>query len=747
MNIHQRFFNNEPKALEVVYKFPLPESSSICGFKITIGERTIQGEIEERQNAFKLYDEALSRGDGAFLLDQERPNIFTLSLGNINPGVSVSAEIDYVTLLDAHNTEARFFLPTTISPRYLPPDMKDHNGIPVDEYVNPPLALDVSYGLKILLDIQGRDNIKSLDSPSHHVATSFVDNSIRVELTSENTAMDRDFVLNIRYQKNFETAGYLYRKDESSYIQVDFSPKPCSKSSRKDSPSEEIIFVLDCSGSMTGSSIIEAKRALEILIRDLETGTRFNIYRFGSTFSSLFNTSLSYDAQTRDAALKYLSNVNADLGGTEILAPLQAIQRSQHDETISSVILLTDGQVGNEEQIIDLVRARNGRMRMFTVGIGNGPNEYFIKQLAKISGGASELIAPNERIEPGVLRLFSKVSFAGSIQDFKVNWGTTVIPARVPTVAYGGETISMFAKVENNQALPKKVILSGIVNKSSQEWVASITQIDADNSPLPSLWARSKILELEESETTTVGSKQYHRKEGKVKQAIVDISQEYGIISRETSFVAVERRLDAERTTGEVVLRKVPVMLTHGWGALRERVMISQTADNTDTLLQLQQNSLRHGYQPLFAYTPFFPTHARRPQISYRGGHGPSIQLCSPSEDKLLHILSLQKADGGFEYDETLSRSMMFEPAILCYLVADCLETKGESDKLLLLFTAVVLAVLDKQYTYYRKVLWRKAVQKSRTWLKDQIRKYKPTINGKKLEDWVDHAIHQYPEW
>jgi Ca-activated chloride channel family protein len=170
---------------------------------------------------------------------------------------------------------------------------------------------------------------------------------------------------------------------------------------------------------MGGSSIREAKQALSILLKALEPGTFFNIYRFGSTFEHLFDKSVIYDSKQLEAALKYLSSIDADLGGTEILAPLQAIQKGLSGETLTNVVLLTDGEVGNEEQVIDLVRGKANHMRMFTVGIGHGPNEYFIKQLARTSGGAAEMISPNERIEPKVLRLFSKISLTSSVRDFK----------------------------------------------------------------------------------------------------------------------------------------------------------------------------------------------------------------------------------------------------------------------------------------------------------------------------------------
>lgn len=128
VKVTQEFANQEATAIEAVYKFPLPEGSAVCGFKAVVGERVIEGVIEERERAFEIYDKALSQGDRAFLLDEERPNIFTLSVGRIEPGESAAIEIEYITLLDAHGTEVRFFLPTTISPRHVPERTPDQKG-------------------------------------------------------------------------------------------------------------------------------------------------------------------------------------------------------------------------------------------------------------------------------------------------------------------------------------------------------------------------------------------------------------------------------------------------------------------------------------------------------------------------------------------------------------------------------------------------------------------------------------------
>jgi len=322
IKLRQVFENKETGAIEAVYKFPLPEGSTVCRFKAVIGDRVTEGAIEEKNKAFELYDEALTRGDGAYLLDQERPNIFTLSVGNLNPGARASVEIDYITLLDAKGKEVRFCLPTTISPRYVPERTPDEDGIPVDHKINPPIAFEVPYRLAIDLKIEGREGIASIESPSHPVALKFEDHIFKAEFTSENAAMDRDFVLTIHYKDLFQNRGYFYRNEKGSFYQVDLCSMETEGEKASDS-NKEVIFLLDCSGSMQGNSINEAKTALEIFLKALKEGTRFNLYWFGSTYEKVFQESILYNSENLGLMLSRLKEVNADLGGTEVLAPLE----------------------------------------------------------------------------------------------------------------------------------------------------------------------------------------------------------------------------------------------------------------------------------------------------------------------------------------------------------------------------------------------------------------------------------------
>jgi Ca-activated chloride channel homolog len=727
VKVRQRYVNREDKAVEAVYKFPLPEQASICGFRALIGDKSLEGEIEEREKAFKLYDEALERGDGAYLLDEERPNIFTLSVGALPPRGSAIIEIEYVTLLDATDTEVRFFLPTTISPRYVPADTPDAGGIPVDAIVNPPLGLDVPYGLKIGLVIQGREHIAGIESPSHTIATRFEDDHVTVELSAQETKMDRDFVLAIRYRDAFRNRAYISRGKEETYIQVDLSPeKEAQRASGAGSPDgrNEVIFVLDCSGSMNGSSIREAKQALLILLKALRDGTDFNVYRFGSTFEKLFQASVPYSHETFQNAERYVSGISADLGGTEMLQPLRDIYQTRAQET-RNVVLITDGEVGNEGGIFDLARSQAGVTRIFTIGIGHGPNEYLIRQLARASGGSSEFVSPGERVEPKVLRLYGRITSA-TISDLKIHWPGRALQAPAAPPVYAGTTVSVFGKLKDPGAVPDTLRITASVGSTPREWVLDSAPLIDGSGSIPCLWARERIHDLEEGAPGT-GSRQKERTANLLCREIVNLSKSYGIVSRETSFVIVEKRLGGERTTGEIALRKVPIMLTKDWGELPTMPPVSfgrfSRKDHAQYQRSFQALDAMDLAAPVSSFELFSPAsyHERAPDNR---------------DDELLYgLLNAQRREGGFEvasavfYGAGLSDDEFRE-------IASKIKTEEETDVFVLLATAVTFQLLRKRFVDRRRE-WEMVVEKSMVWLNQEIRRVKPTIDGIPLEAWL----------
>jgi len=754
VKISQRFINTEQTPIEAVYKFPLPENAAVCGFRALIDGRIVDGKIEEKEKAFEIYDNALSYGQRAQLMDEERPNIFTLSVGNINPGGNVTIEITYVMLLDSYNSEVRFYLPTTISPRFTPETQKDVSGIPVSDIVNPPFAFNLPYGLAININIHDRKAISSIESPSHTINTRFDNDTAVVTFSAGRAEMDRDFVLNVAYEKMFGGTAYTSIVNGERFIQVDLTPEEGNQSDRSVNTKQgrEIIFVLDCSGSMQGESISEAKRALEILVRALSAELSFNIYRFGSSFHSLYRQSKPYNEKRMKEALKYLSETAADMGGTDVLAPLEDIVfgKEPANGCRRDVILLTDGEISNEDDVMELVRRHRHTTVLSTVGIGSGPNEFLIRGAARIAGGSSEMIAPKERIEPKVLRLFQR-AMAGRITGLKIECGVALEQAPADTAAYANQGTSILARIKDGDLKSKSVTIRQFnrKGKSLKEWNLELEEVNDSETPLSKLWAREKIREIEEVGGLPEGSRQKTRIDGRKQTEAVEISCKYGVISRSTSFVGIEKKQDAEKEIPDMVLRVIPACVTDGWHGLRlmpdlslsmrsipqfsrrsvdpysinhvAEARASEAESLAEVLSRLNESvGNRPPYKPLTIASDAIQTIARQ----FR-----------KKDDALFDILALQRSGGGFEMGRSINDLLNMDISGW-KSIADCMNVKNHQDIMVMLVTAVILMLLEVKFGA-RKSEWEGIVSKSHIWLKEQVALVNPKVEGETLETWA----------
>ncbi len=743
--VSQRFSNSEASAVEAVYRFPLPEGAAICGFRAMIDKRVIQGRVEEREKAFEIYDNALIEGHGAYLLDQERPNIFALSVGNLRPGCEVLMEIEYATLLDASGNVVRFSLPTTISPRYLPRSMDDGD-IPIHAKVHPPYALEVPYGLSLHLNIHNV-SVSSIESPSHAIK---VDNMkgdpVTVTFSSEEVRMDRDFILSISYEKAFQNRAFLQRMKDDSFVQLDLNFEDENKLDDSTIGPQEIIFVLDCSGSMMGDSIAQAKKALSIALKAIPGNAAFNICRFGSSFEFLFKTSEKYSEASLAEGLGFLQNADTDLGGTEILAPLKRICSSKIQSNAShrDIILLTDGEVGNEQQIFDLVRKHRDSLKIFSIGIGAGCNEYFIKGLARATGGASEFIFPGERIEPKMLSVFNKVNQRG-FMDAVVEWGMpNAVQAPSRPAIFLGSPITLFACCPSGDLSPKTITVKGTVNGVLRSYKLAVEEASDESLPVALLWARERLRDLEEGSDAKQGSKQVWKQKESRDKVIIELSTRFNLISRLTSFVAVEKREEKDQATGEMLLREVPALVTVGWhgrgNILAHRPPAAfpgpqlsydlRMLERTHECLDAEESGIQFSLFKLSKRS----FSKRSEKVDLRGGQSEPI-------DDLLHILSLQKAHGGIEVDDKAASILRLDLGLMTRM-AEGVEVTACSDKYILLSTAVVLVVLEKRFATQRQI-WEPIIQKSRQWLEEIIKTDNPQIKGKNLIDWAEEWVEQ----
>lgn len=644
---------------------------------------------------------------------------------------------NYVSLLVTHGNEVRFFLPTSISPRYVPGDLPDNDGIPETDRINPEFAVSVPYGLSIDVRVQGKDGIDYLESPSHTVRQRNLGDTVSVEFTSDIVPMDRDFVLNINYREDIPCRAYAVKDIRGTFCQVDFTPGEIDGSGS----SQEIVFLLDCSGSMQGSSIDEAKRALEIALRAMEYESYFNVYLFGSTFTKLFPISKAYSAEALAITLTWLEKVEADLGCTEILPALKDIYQSALEKDIQrNILLLTDGEVGNEKEILSLLTGKMKQSRVFTIGVGHGPNEYFIRQAARSSCGAAEMIAPGERIEPKTLRLFRKTT-SQCISSLRICSNSVGIQSPADLTAFSGETSSMFMKMDSLD-VPQNITVKGRIGEREQEWPVPIVLLDASGA-IPVLWAREAIRDLEEDSNgvSVRGSLQPKRKEGVTQKKVVGLSYEFGILSKLTSFIAVEIRPEERKCLDAAELRKVPVMFTKDWHGINSIVSSYHINTCMQTHTPIAKFSVDEG--DLDANIEIILSEHKEHKYLDE-----EILLSAPcaitnvddSQDNLLFkILSLQRAIGGFALDE--------DTASRLGISIDTLEKQAKTmgngltyDTLILLETILIFEVLK---TYYsdQEDIWRGVVCKSERWLASELQDKEMLAAGQSLNSIVQKLL------
>jgi hypothetical protein len=657
VTVSQRYRNTESKPIEAVYVFPLDEAAALCGFEAVIDGVHVVAEVKEREQAFAEYDDALAAGHGAYLLDQERPDVFTASIGNLPPGKEVLVRLSYVTELERQGRGLRFVLPTTVSPRYAPAEDRVGVGRTPAEALNPPVAWSVPYGLELRVDIEAASAIQGVESPTHPISVELQGARGTVRLGRRETALDRDLVLDVSLAEP-EKPRVWVEVDEAGRraAALVFGPEFESE----ESPSE-ILFIVDRSGSMEGTSIAEAKNALQLCLRSLTSGTRFNIVGFGSKYELLFPESRPYDEKSLAEASAHLRSLRADLGGTEILAPLTAVLEKELLPGLPrQLFVLTDGQVTNTEAVIQLIRRHSETTRVFTFGIGAGASRHLVRGMARAGGGAAEFISPGERIEGKVVRQLGK-ALAPALTEVKLDWGRLRVqqaPYAVPPVFAGGRVL-VYGLLED--ATAGEVTLSARGPKGRLSFSLRVDPEYAQRGNLVgTLAARTMIRDLEEGMSRLHdrrGSRQERVTADRVKEEIVRLGLAYGLASRETSFVAVERR--ESPVPGEMELRRVPIALTHGWGGWGEtRVGSSGMVFGA---ARMAPTAATAAFAPRMARSAV----SRLKDTVWGAGVPPSapdeemFELALPLESSRLRpldrLVALQRADGSWELTQELA--------------------------------------------------------------------------------------------
>ena len=570
-SVRQRFRNATDGWVEGVYVFPLPETAAVDHLLMRAGERTIEGQIREREQAKAEYQRAREDGRRTSLVEQERPNIFTTSVANLGPGEEIVVEIEFQQTLAFDEGEVRLRFPLVVGPRYVPGQeivegirglgwSPDTNAVPDASRVTPPVLPPGEAPrnpVAIEVDLDAGFPVQSLRSRYHAVVTEEKgEGRYRVRLRDELVPADRDFELAWTARPGTMPRGALFREERggATYALVTLFP-PAGDSVEAARLPREVVFVIDTSGSMQGFSIQQARAALVLAIERLRPADRFNVIQFNNVTEALWEGVRPATAENRRAARGWVERLDAD-GGTEMASALQAALVGSDDPSlVRQVVFLTDGSVGNEDQLFGIIRERLGDSRLFTVGIGSAPNGHFMTRAAEFGHGTFTYVGDVREVEEKMGRLFAILE-SPVLTGIEVAWpaGAAVEawPARVPDL-YLGEPVVVSARIQGDA---DQVAVSG--RRGAETWTAAMGMAGSRRGPGASvLWARRKIEALLDSVHEGADPEE-------VRKSVIALGLEHHLVTKHTSLVAVDvtpsRPGDAALYAGAL-----PTNLPHGW--------------------------------------------------------------------------------------------------------------------------------------------------------------------------------------
>lgn len=518
-DIEQVYKNNTKDVLEVGYTFPIVETATVVGFEINVGDRVLRGKCKEKGEAKKEYQKNIVKGNSAYMMEQETDNIFKISVGKIDRDEEVKIKIQYIDRFEIIDNTIQILMPTLVTPRYK------------SKITSKLVYGKVDYTIDFNINIDKTINIKSISSSSHRINVIDEDKIKRVEVL--NYDLSKDFKLNIELKNELLSNAITSKtRDGKDMIYLSFMPEILD--SYEDSE-KEYLFIIDVSGSMMGEKLDETKKAVIECLKQLDIGDKFNIIPFESEFEAMNIKSIEYNEENMRKAEKYINNLEP-LGGTEILDPIKFALYEKNTDKI--ILLFTDGQVGNEDEIIKFVEDNVNRSRIFPFGIDTNVNSSFIKQLAKAGNGKAELIQPKEKIDDKIIRTFARIQ-TPLLEEIRIDYGNNTVldEIREEKCLFNYEFFNVFAKIEK---LEDDIQLKGEILDKEYIWKINKDNIYNTEVDLEVLFAKQEMDRLDEY----IRNIHEDDKIENYKKMIIELSEKYNINSKYTSFITVYERKD-----------------------------------------------------------------------------------------------------------------------------------------------------------------------------------------------------------
>lgn len=607
VTVKQTFANPFKDKIEATYTFPLSETGAVDSMVMKVGNRVIKGSIKKREEAKEIYDAAKASGHVASLLDQERPNIFTQSVANIEPGKEVEITIQYVDLLPFEDGKYTFAFPTVVGPRFNPGNSAigrsgtgwspDTDMVPDGSKITPPVTPEgtrAGHDISIRVELDSGIPISNISSKLHQVnVTDNTGNHAIVELANKATIPNKDFVLSWDVAGEDLKSGYLTQwdaKEKSGYFTLMLVP-PKRLDVAKVAP-KEMIFLIDCSGSQSGRPLEKAKETLEYVLDHMNPQDTFQIISFNNSATSLFNEPQQATAQMRHRANDYIRGLQAN-GGTWMRPAVEEACKIAADKNrLRIVCFMTDGYVGNDMEVLSVIKNAREKSRWFPFGTGNSVNRFLIDGIAKEGGGEAEYVLLNTQAGVVGKKFYDRIS-TPVLTDVKVAFNGVevkeVFPREVNDV---WAQKPLYFKGRYTTPGAGTVTLSGFrAGQPYKETLKVNFGTSTTNNPgIASTWARAKVDRLMSEDWMGAQSGNPNKE---IKEEIVATALKHHIMTQYTSFVAVEEKT----VTKDGVTKQVTVPVEMPDGVSREGVFGEQNKERRQVMGQMSHGG-RFNYAP-----------------------------------------------------------------------------------------------------------------------------------------------------
>lgn len=557
VKIRQVYENHGKKPIEAVYVFPGSTRASVHGMRMKIGERTIEAEIERRKEARIKYEQAKEEGKRASLLEQQRPNVFTMNVANIMPGDKIEVELEYSEFLEPVDGVYEFVYPTVVGPRYAGKDTEPEDNWIANPYLHQGKSEPYKFDIKVSL-LTGIP-IKDISSPTHKISVNYISQN-QAEITLNQTGGgNKDFILKYRLTENQIETGSLSYTDPSGEKFFAVMIEPPQRPKVDQIPPREYIFVLDVSGSMYGFPLHTAKALLKILLTGLRDEDYFNLVLFSGAAYRWHNISQPATSENINEVLEIIEREHGG-GGTELMEALKSaysIKPPKEKGLSRIVIVITDGFVSVENQAFKFIRERLSQANLFAFGIGTSVNRALIEGMARAGLGESFIVID----EPMALQMANKfIEYvkAPVLTDIKVEYKgikvEEVYPQQIPDLFAKRPLLLIGKCIEKCDG---EIVVKGISGRSTYEKVVKIEEKNTKKTKaLKWLWAR-KWVEILEDVRAELGGK-----DQEIEDTIASLGLNYHILTSQTSFVAIDTMVANKE--GVVKQVKQPLPLPEG---------------------------------------------------------------------------------------------------------------------------------------------------------------------------------------